>query len=485
MKRAPSVALLLMVTSVVWGGENVPLPDPDLSALEPAVAEQLAEVRELATTVVHNQLTSAIEKAKAWADMALLFHAYELLDAADVCYGQAEELEPEKPDWIYYRAHVAVANGDLDRAATYFLRVLGMRPGDLATLIHLADLEVQRGRQAEARTLLDLAAAVAPKAPVVRARQGELALAEGRHQEAVDHLTAALAAVPVATRLHYALGLAYRGLGDLDQARHHLALRGDVGLSPADPLLEELGRVQVGERVHLLRGRKAFHAGSFAEAVSEFRLALEAEPESVRARINLSAALAGTGDTAAAAEELIQVVAVAPRNVTARFNLGTLLASAGRHREAIAELEAAVTLRPDDEEAWMSEAKSWVALEDYGQAARRLEEASAAVPGSLRVAFALAKLLAAAPDLAVRDGERALELASRVFELEQKPSHAELVSLALREQGRCDEARQWLEGLISQGEEIDAAEEVASERGCPFRTTGVGRLLVEKQRAAC
>jgi len=67
------------------------------------------------------------------------------------------------------------------------------------------------------------------------ARLGELAVVEKQYQTAVYFLTLALQRLPDANRLHYSLGLAYRGLGDKEKARAHLAKRGSVGVKTPDP----------------------------------------------------------------------------------------------------------------------------------------------------------------------------------------------------------------------------------------------------------
>lgn len=431
------------------------LPVPDLSTLEPAVAEQLAEVWELTLATVGDSSASDAEKAGSWWEMARLYHAYELLEAAEACYLRAGKLDTGKGDWAYYLGHVAVARGDLEAAVARFSESLTVMPDDLTLLVHLADALIGLDRLPAAREVLRRAEQLAPRAPVVWARLGEIALAEGDFQSAADRLTAVLEAVPQASRLEHALGMAYRGLGDLEAAREHLALRGEVGLAPSDPRMEELAGLQVGERVHLLRGRKAFQAGSYVDAVEEFHAAVEAKPDSVRARVNLSAALSGMGDAAGATEELLQAVALDPGNATARFNLASLLAASGRHQLAIAHFQAAVGQQPEDEEAWIGEAKSWIAMGDFVQAVERLETAVAILPRSGRLAFALGRLLAAAPDQSVRDGERALDLASRVFEVLRTAEYAGLMALAQRELGQCAEAAHFLDELIAKAERLD------------------------------
>lgn len=64
----------------------------------------------------------------------------------------------------------------------------------------------------------------------------------------------------------------------------------------------------------------------------------------------------------------------------------------------------------------------------------------------------LARILAASTNPAVRDGERALEMARRVFRAEPTLDHAQTVAMALAETGRFDEA-------------VDLARQVLAEAG--------------------
>jgi hypothetical protein len=71
----------------------------------------------------------------------------------------------------------------------------------------------------------------------------------------------------------------------------------------------------------------------------------------------------------------------------------------------------------------------------------------------------LARLLSSAPDRAVRDGARALDLATAVWALDNDPVHAETMALALAELERCDDALQWIRRAIGLAEKTrDAAE---------------------------
>jgi tetratricopeptide (TPR) repeat protein len=141
----------------------------------------------------------------------------------------------------------------------------------------------------------------------------------------VTYLEAALRAVPAANRLHYNLAMAYRGLGEMEKAKAHLERRGTVGLRPPDPLVDELQELTLGERVHLVRGRMAFAAERYGEAAALFQEAVDADPTSVRSRVNLGTALARSGDREGALAQYRKALELDPTMVEAWVNLGGVL----------------------------------------------------------------------------------------------------------------------------------------------------------------
>jgi tetratricopeptide (TPR) repeat protein len=287
-----------------------------------------------------------------------------------------------------------------------------------------------------------------------------------------------------------------------------------VGVRPADPWLDELSSLRTGERVHMARGKTAFDAGRFADAAEQFRRALAARPESVEARLNLAAALGELGQRAEATSLLREALRLAPDNSNAHYNLAVLLAGegtpqaaaeagehlsaalavrpndvdalrlrarlrrdGGRLEEALEDYTRAVELAPAEETARVGEAETLVRLGRYRQARERLEEARRVLPQSGAVAFGLARLLAACPDLAVRDGSQALDLARALWQARPASSHAEVMAMALGELGHCDEAARWQrtaleaaqkEGLTGRIAELSAALAVY-DRGAPCR----------------
>jgi len=468
------------------------VPAPDLSPLEAAVAEQLAAVRSTVDAVLADPASGAAERAVAYGDLGRVYHAYGLLQPARSAYENAAALAPGEFRWPYYLGLLHQAAGDLGAAAGAFDRVLALLPRALPALVHRAEVALAANRPDEAESYLLRALDTDPESAAVRAVLGQVALSRREYARAAELLEAALEALPDADRLHYPLALAYRGLGDEQRAREHLALRGEVGVRPPDALLDEMEALRRGERVQLLRGQTAYRAGRYAEAAEAFRAAVAANPESVPARVDLAAALVAVGDPSGAEDELRRALELAPRNATAHYNLGLILGAAGDATAAARELAAAVESAPRDpgmrlayaqalagarrdEEALaafrvalgqspldaavrLGEAQMLVRLGRYGEARERLEEASATLPEDPSIALALAKVLAAAPDPAVRDGARALGLARTLHQGQMTDRSAEALALALAETGACAEAA----GLLRQ---IAAAARAAGDAG--------------------
>lgn len=513
MTRTVQLVLAAIVwSSVSWAAtapEQPPVVHPDLAPLEHDVAEQLAAARSRLAARRADPAATPADLAAAYGELGVLYHAYALAEPAEACYRNAARLAPQDPRWPHDLGVLLQDAGQLDEAAAAYGRALALAPGDLPALLHLGEIRRQQGRPADAEAVLRRALVADPSSPAAKALLGHALLDLRRPREAADLLEAALAQVPDAARLHYPLAQAYRALGDGARAAEHLARAGQVGLRPADPLVDELASLRTGERVHLARGKTAFDAGRYAEAAAELRRALAARPESVPAHVDLAAALAHLGDAPGAAAELREALRLDPANATAHFNLGSLLAAAGpsdearehlaaaaralpgdagAHRalahllreagrldEALLEYARAVALAPADDAARLESAETLVRLGRYGEARRALEEGLGALPASGLLAHGLARLLAACPDRALRDGARARDLAAAVWQARPTPEHAETLALAEAELGRCGEAARW---------ERTALEALAAAPAPPGREAAIRNRLARYGRGA-
>lgn len=488
-------------------GERRPRLDgaepPALGGLEEAVVEQLRAAEGALLAGLARPTVAAGELAAAWGELGMVYQAYGFPAAAAAAYRAALAAEPDPAApralrWTYYLGLLAQQGDEAEVALQRFDAVLAALPDYPAAHLHRGEVLAGLGRLDAAQASLERALALAPGDAATLAGLGQLALSRHDYAAARTYLEAALAKAPYADRYHYPLGLALRGLGELEAAKQHLAQRGEVGVRADDPWLAEVEALRSGERIHVLRGRVAFRAGRLNDAVSEFEAALAANPRSVPALINLSAALSGLGQAGAARERLEQALQLAPENRTARFNLGLLRQQAG-DLDGAAELlvavarespgdavaadragdvlmlqgqpaaaftwyRAAIAADAHDESARMGELAALFGLGQYARARDRLELAVVELPGSTLLKLAFARLLAAGPRRELRDGERALRLAREVFAAQADVDGAETLAMALAETGDCAAAALWQEKVLQALERAGVAERLAGAR---------------------
>ena len=398
-----------------------PIAFPQLDTLEAAVADHLREARAMFEKTPSN--ASARDLADAYGAVGRVFHAYEFFDAADACYRNATTLRPNDVRWLHLRAYLLQQTGRFGEAAPLYLAARRASAEDYAAAVHLGDAYLGLGRIAEAREQFDSMLQRYPAAS--NAGLGEIALRERRYKDAIQHFESVLARIPDATSLEYSLAMAYRGLGRMEEARAHLQRRGPGGVRVADPIVDELQTLVRGERAFVMQGRRAFEAGQFQAAADAFRKAAAAAPADATPHVNLAAALAQLGDANGAAEQLAIAVRLAPDDEATLLNLSILLSDRERYRDAV----------------------------------QHLEESHRRFPDRVPTATTLARLLASAPDRSMRDGQRAFDLATAVYQREPSPVHGETVAIALAELGRCDEAADWMRRSIEDADRAtDAAE---------------------------
>lgn len=357
-----SVALIL----VLGPAASRELPEVRLDDLEPAVARQLAQVR--------NRLDASAPTATLFGDAARHYHAYGLVAAAEACYRKADSLDPHEFRWPYLLGVLLMEDNRLDEAAQSLQRALDRKDNYYPALIRLAGLYVAQGRSDEAVALVETARRHAPEDPTLLALTGQLALAQGRNAEAVADLTKALELDPRATRLRYLLGMAYRAAGRLDQARVQLTQAGSVDVKPRDPLVDAMLALRQGERSSMIQGHAAFRLGDYVGAAAAYRQAVEqSNGASPDALVHLAVAEGRLGQVEEAIAHLRQAQIRNPTDADVLYNLSAFLARAGRHTEAEPLLRTLVQRVPTDDAARISWGLTLLALNRTDDALAALE----------------------------------------------------------------------------------------------------------------
>lgn len=455
---------------------------PNLSDLEESVREQITKQQNALAVTVKNPALSVKELSDAYGKLGQIYHAYSLASSARDCYLNANVLAPDDFRWIYLLADLDRQQGRVEDGIGRYRRARALRPDYIAAPVTLGNMFLGLNRLEEARENFLAALDIDKNNPAAHYGLGQIALSERNYSEAIQHFNQTLAQVPSANRVHYSLAMAYRGLGDVEKVKAHLAQQGSVGVRVSDPLIDGLQDLIEGERVHLARGKLAFEARRYTEAAVEFRKAVAASPGNVTGRINLGATLSQLGDPTGAIEQFEEAIRIDPGKVNAHYNLAILLAGQNSHEKAITHFQSALAIEPNDltarfllgreltkvgrldealaefarvaqaepnnENALIEQAKLVHRKGQFKQALDLLEKGHARYPQKGRTIAMLAYLLATSAGLELRNGARALDLAQRLYEVTRVAQDGALLALALAELGRCREASEWQQRMI-------------------------------------
>ena len=456
-----------------------PVALPELSRVDAPVQAQIRERYAAVTGMLAARTPAGRDLGEAFGSYGMLLNAAEYHDAAEPAYLNAQALTPDDPRWPYYLAHLHRSEGDTAAAMAAFRRVLALRPDDVATLIWLGRMHLDQGQPDQAEPLFAKAQSLAPRATAAQVGLGQTALANRNYTRAAEQLEAALAGDPQAASIYSPLALAYRGLGQNDKAGTLATEWRNTEIPVPDPLRTELDIVLQSGLSYELRGVRALDTGDFANAVTLFREGLTLAPPgsllarsirhklgtalalsndvrgaiaefeqtvrlaprdaldepAAKASYSLGVLLASDGQSAAAVERLAAAVRYNPNYLEARMALGDVLRSSGRVEASLAHYADAVRINPRAAEARFNYAMALVKLRRYGDARAWLEASVRAQPDRPELAHALARLLASAPDPAVRDGQRALTMTQQLAATNGNTEVGETLAMALAEVG--------------------------------------------------
>lgn len=487
----------------------LPLPPlPDLESLNSAPREQLRQRHATVATLLRTGTTESEQLGYAFGQLGEIFHAYMDVKSAQICYVNANALQPDVFRWAYLLGQAERTLGNHDAAASVFERALAVRPDDVPTLVWLAEIDLEQHRLTSARRRFHQALAADPGCVKAHFGLGLVALEDDDYARSIGHLEKALAAQPGASPILYSLALAYRGLRDMERAAtlFEQSKEPRTPISFEDPLLAEVGNLRESANVYVRRGMRAANRGYFTAATQEFERALAANPDRTatrynfagallklgrrrealgqlqelieraprysRGRVLLAKALADDGDVVRAEEHLRRAADFDPDSGHVHLALGNLLRNNGRLEEALTSYRRAQQLDPGAGAARFGVSITLVQLSRYEEALTTTEASVRALPDNRELKTVLARLLAAAPMDSLRNGMRALQLATATGH--HTVTLAETRAMVLAELGRFDEAARW---------------QLAALEGAP-NSEGVSewvprRLSLYRREAAC
>lgn len=386
------------------------------------------------------------------------------------------EYDPAQVEGHLLLGKLQVVNGDAPRARKAFdeaIRLLADNDAMRAETLRMRAgvQEKLDDRLADLNESIRLAADD-PKSFVDR---GQVYLSQGKADEALADFDAALKLDADEANVQDARGMALQALKRWDDAR--AAFTRAAELSPDSPLpLLQRARLNVLAGDHeaaaedaaaalridpknlfglLVRAQSLVLADKAEEALPEAKLALQLQPDSDNAVQVWAMAIDKSGKTKQTIRELSATAENNPGDAVVWTQLALLYSAQRRLGKAVEAFTAAIKadntrpflyrMRAD---AYLSVGEQKAALTDY-EAAMQLE------PDDTGVLNNLAWLLATSPEEDLRDGRRAIKLATKAGELthHQQAHILSTIAAAYAETGDFDTARRWSQKAVDLGDD--------------------------------
>src|ERR1041385_2238156 len=268
---------------------------------------------------------------------------------------------------------VYFALGQHDQAALQYEELLRARPTDATALLQLGIMEQARGRLEIATEWFQRACDVDPASSVARLYLGRVLYNRGLNDKALSVLTEASALSPDHAEVHYVLGFVYGDLGHHEAARaatrKAIALNSALGTAQPNLLIGGKrgsaaprpagGSPAATERApgsalqaHLSLAVAFRKRGYLAEALREYRLALEAGEDEVTAVEGMAETHLLRKEFGAAIDLYDRLLQRQPGNPELWNERGVCLHQAGRREQARSSYRRAVDVDPSYALAW-------------------------------------------------------------------------------------------------------------------------------------
>jgi tetratricopeptide (TPR) repeat protein len=329
-----------------------PTPPAPVPALPVLTLESFPTAARAAIADARREAAARPDDATAVGRLGMVLHAWEQWQSAAIAYERARMLAPRDIEWPYLGAIVALRTGRVDDAVKLLDSAAAAGASaslPLAMRMKLAEALVNGGNLTRGAELYATLAKEPAAQPEAEYGLGRIAALKGDWKTAAAHQQRACDLFPEFGAAHYALGLAYRNTGRLDDAQRELALHRRYGPRwPAidDPVLAKVNALKDDARANLERGIRLGNEGKLAEAIAAHDAALAKDPDNAQVHANLISLHGRLGQWADAEKHFKAVVALKSNLDEAYYNYGIVLTLQKRDAEAADAFRHAIDANP-------------------------------------------------------------------------------------------------------------------------------------------
>jgi len=347
---------------------------------------------------------------------------------------EAIRTNPRAPAPLRLRGALRAGQEKYDQALADFDAAIKLDPDNASVHEERAKVLIELKRYDEALSSLDTAAKLAPKSVGPLVHRARIYGIQSDFQKALEVLDEAYALQPANPAVLLLRASMYQELKQEDKA-----------LADVDEVLKLYPRLPLAMR---FRAMLLARSGKFDLAAEQLEELQKAEPEDREVELQLALFYIAEGHSRKAIEKFSAVLEKQPDNAVALRGRGDALLRIGKQAEAIADYEKAITIEPDD----------------------------------TGVLNNLAWVLATSPDEKLRDGKRAIKLATKACELTEYKAPHILSTLAAgyAETGDFQTAIKWSQKAVELGSE-DQLEPLTKELETYRAGKPVRELLTEPE----
>jgi tetratricopeptide (TPR) repeat protein len=273
-----------------------------------------------AAQVVSSQIQDQVQEHFLTAQQA---QQQGRLDDAVAEYKEVLRLQPRLPEVYANLGLVYHAHGEFENSAKAFESAEKLRPGMRGVSLWLGIDEVRLNHPAQGVTHLREAIRLDPKEKLAQSWLGTALWDAGQMDAALIQLRKAASQFPDDTDLLFALGEAY----------------GKAAKQQSEQLLEDSKGTAISDRIYA----SAYAAErDWAKAQGHLRRAVERDPHSVDAHLELAEVLLQEANLHAAQMQLDHAAALAPSSAAVLARSGELLVLAGKQAEGLSRIDQAL-----------------------------------------------------------------------------------------------------------------------------------------------